>query len=322
METFLREIYPVGHGGFAFEKIGNYSIVFDCGSKTSPARVSQYINHVKHIVNGEIDRLYISHFDKDHVNSIHELIDVVGVKTAVIPYIPDEYTVIYDAMTRNAYSSMRRILFNRELEVVELSRVIVTQLSNWEWIAKPMLSTSDWTMLGDELAEQGINKSFLQDPGYVNDNKKTINNCFKKVFGSKGPNSKGLILLSQKVNGVVLYNLLAANSLLEHVIETGAFYTGDANLISPSCVAEVQTFLQEHFSERVLLLQIPHHGSCSNSGIHFDLQYPATYYYFHDITAKRFCKNTILYNSLKHTNSLLEVKDVDADIICQKIELV
>lgn len=322
MESFLREIYPVGHGGFSFERIGNYSVVFDCGSKTSPARVSQYINRLKDIVNGKIDRLYISHFDKDHVNSIHELIDVIGVKAAVIPYIPDEYAVIYNAMTGNAYSTMRRVLFNRELDVVALLQEAVTRLSGWEWIAKPMLSTTEWTKLGNELEKQGLQEDLLQDPEYVNENKKTINNCFKKLFGSKGPNSKGLILLSQKTNGVVLYNLVTANALSEHVIGTSALYTGDANMISPSCVTEVQTFLREHFRGQLSLVQIPHHGSCSNSGAHFDLQYPAKYYYFHDITSKRFRKNTILYNSLKHTNSLLEVKDVDGDIICQRIELV
>lgn len=324
MEIFIREIYPVGHGGFALERVGNYSMVFDCGSKTNPTRVSQYINELKYKVDGKIDKLYISHFDKDHVNSIQELINEVGIKEAVIPYIPNDYTVVYNAMTGGAYSSMRRALSIRGIEVVELLEESVNQAifdttSRWEWIAKPMLSYSDWTILGNELAKQGLEKGLLQDPKYVNEKKKTINECFKIVFGAKGPNSKGLILLSQKIKGHELSNLAIMNNVIKNTKGTGALYTGDANLISSQYVTDAQMFLQRRFREKLFLVQIPHHGSRSNSGVNFDVQFLARYYFFHDTTSKRIEKNRLLYQSLTRTNSLLNVRDVDTDIICQRI---
>lgn len=41
-----RILYPVGQGGFAFEHIDGVSIIYDCGSDTSPKRVEMYIDQL------------------------------------------------------------------------------------------------------------------------------------------------------------------------------------------------------------------------------------------------------------------------------------
>jgi glyoxylase-like metal-dependent hydrolase (beta-lactamase superfamily II) len=175
MITFERVIFPVGQGGFAYENIGGYSIVFDCGSKSpkSESKVPKYINDLRAKQNDKIDRLYISHFDKDHVDGITELIDIVGVKRAVIPYVPVAFRVAYNAITDGAYSSIREIITGREIGLDELSDERNDNTDVWEWISKPMLTMEDWEVLGHIFDREGIDSNMLHDPMYIDQNKKT-----------------------------------------------------------------------------------------------------------------------------------------------------
>ncbi len=107
MTHFIRCLFPVGHGGFAAEVINdNYLTVFDCGSDVCPVRVSHYIDAIKARALGPVNRLFISHFDKDHVNCIRELIDKIGVREAVVPSVPKEMRFVYNTYTNGAYFSI------------------------------------------------------------------------------------------------------------------------------------------------------------------------------------------------------------------------
>lgn len=315
MTTFVREIYPVGHGGFAFERIGGYSIVFDCGASSSPARVSQYINHLSLLKTGPIDRLYISHFDRDHVNGISELINKVGVREVVVPAIPVQYRVVYDVVTSGAYSIIRNLLPQGEIRLVELEGENTIRKDIWEWIAKPMMTSVDWNNLDKEFCAKNLKINQLSDPVYVNVVKKIVNRCFKEVFGPQGPNSKGLVLLSQKMGGDTVCNTLSTNNNSHHLKATAAFYTGDANLKKKNNVSIVENFVCKHLRWPLALMQIPHHGSQSNASCCLNKYFPASFYYYQDQSSVRIQKNSVLYQSLMANNTLLNVRDVDSDLI-------
>lgn len=316
MVTFKREIYPVGQGGFAFESIGSYSVVFDCGSATSPKRVSQYIVSLKQKVNGKIDRLYLSHFDKDHVNSIKELIDVIGVKEAVIPLVPQEYKVIYDIATDGAYSSIMGVLSGQEtnVQLIEPQDNDVMVKDVWEWIAKPMITNDDWDQLSSQFESKGIVIGQLIDPNYVASVKDIIKRCFDSAF-RKRINSKGLILLSQNIGGLIINNKMEYNGSTRNICGTAALYLGDADTKTQKRIDTIKKFLSQNLNRPLVFIQIPHHGSQNNSSPTFNQDFPASYYYFNDISCERLKKNTVLFNTLSTAGVLLEVMDVDCEMI-------
>lgn len=96
MMKMIRTIQPVGQGGFyteMFQFDDKESLyVYDCGSATAgePERTIQSA-----IPDGtDIETLFISHFDKDHVNGIKELVSHRTIKKVVLPQI-DKYHWFY-----------------------------------------------------------------------------------------------------------------------------------------------------------------------------------------------------------------------------------
>lgn len=90
--------HAVGHGGFHTGAMGRGSArlrwIYDCGASRTEGlqRLSDEIG----ILAGElgdakrrIDLLFISHFDRDHVSGIVQLMSAVEVDTVVIPYLDD-----------------------------------------------------------------------------------------------------------------------------------------------------------------------------------------------------------------------------------------
>lgn len=99
-----RVIHPVGQGAFYSEKVRTngktLNIVYDCGSTTS-----YKVNRNKPILQAEIetfydkneniDVLFISHFDNDHVNGLKYLKEHCNIKRVVMPLIPTTARWIY-----------------------------------------------------------------------------------------------------------------------------------------------------------------------------------------------------------------------------------
>lgn len=81
--------HPVGQGLFYTGRIGLFNFVYDCGSDTDTRRLHRIIgNHSEH--SGRIDLLIISHFHRDHINGIPELMRSNHVGKVIIPYIQQE----------------------------------------------------------------------------------------------------------------------------------------------------------------------------------------------------------------------------------------
>ena len=87
-----RTFYPVGQGGFYSESFkaenNNFNVVYDCGSLSRD--VDKVISN-SFDKNEDIDILFISHFDSDHVNKINILKNSVGkIKTVIMPLLSEE----------------------------------------------------------------------------------------------------------------------------------------------------------------------------------------------------------------------------------------
>ncbi len=335
MAIHHRVIFPIGHGGFAFENIGNTNVIFDCGSDTAPARVEMYIDSLKAHGVTHIDYLFISHFDNDHVNALVYLKNHLTIKNVFVPMIPKEYQILYNVVTKGAYSAMMNIFQeDREIEIVEISDQVQRFDKNlptkplWEWDITNMLSIADLANLAKEMTNEGIDIDSLDDVDYVADFRKDINNAVISTFGPLGPNSKGLIVLSQKTqNAQVISNYLEQGSCCLHSVlsvanndATDCLYVGDAILSTKKNIIYVQNFIRRNnVIIPMLLMQIPHHGSQHNILNTFNTDFLAEYYFVHDISDTRIQKKVTVYNALHCKNQLLMVRDVCHDLIFGEI---
>jgi Cft2 family RNA processing exonuclease len=79
----VRTFHPIGQGAFYTERHESFNVVYDCGamplSNNSKSIVSSAFSK-----NDDIDILFISHFDYDHVSAISMLVkSVSSIKTVV-----------------------------------------------------------------------------------------------------------------------------------------------------------------------------------------------------------------------------------------------
>ena len=336
MATHYRVIFPVGHGGMAFESIDNCSVLYDCGSLSSPARVEMFIEMLKSHGVQHIDYLFISHFDQDHVNGLNALLNNnIFIKQAVMSYIPEMYRSVFNLVTRGAYNAIRNLILRLEGRVIEIGEERQDgihgrsfKLPLWEWTAESMLRNDDFNKLRDAFIRQRIDVAQLTDANYLNRWKKKINEAFKTVFGAQGPNAKGLIVLSQKTQNAQLIHAELQNAicyctpyypqrnLSASFKNTGCLYVGDSRIKTTAEINGIKEFLRKYLVEnQLLLMQLPHHGSVYNLKHDLHNQISADVYFVHDNTDSRIHRSQQLYNTLTATNKLYVVKDICSDLI-------
>ncbi|PGC09924.1 hypothetical protein COL99_24340 [Bacillus toyonensis] len=83
----------IGQGMFYTGQIADFNFVYDCGSESGKKMMNPAIKEYKSEFllepgkKGNLDMLVLSHFDKDHVNGVTELLNNFHVHTVVIPYL-------------------------------------------------------------------------------------------------------------------------------------------------------------------------------------------------------------------------------------------
>ncbi len=324
----MRFICPVGQGGLSIERIDDYVVVYDCGSISSPKMAEYCIDHLAHHTN-HVNLLFISHFDKDHVNTLRYLLSSVKVMCAVTPMIPDEMKWCYNIYTNGAYIAIMDLLeeYNTEMDRFynnENGEREYDYKSVWEWVSKSMITQTDFDVLKPKLISAGLVLNLVKNPNYVEKNKEIINNIFKDHFGGKGPNAKGLIMLSQRnKNTNTKKSIIVRDHLLPMPLGvvyksdmSSCLYVGDADMRNRQNNKTIQSFLGKYRTENMLqLMQIPHHGSRYNVGKNFENDYPALYYFLNDNTTKRLQGNKTLFKSLTSRKKLLVARDCCHDLI-------
>lgn len=92
MTHFTRTFHPVGQGAFYSETHDSdntrFTVVYDCGSQKDKAWLEQRVK--SGLGSLDVDILFISHFDKDHISGVKFL----KPKKIVIPFFSDEELII------------------------------------------------------------------------------------------------------------------------------------------------------------------------------------------------------------------------------------
>lgn len=107
----IRHIHPIGQGAFYTERFVDNNnttlanVVYDCGANKTLSNSSKKMIEFTFCEDDEIDVLFISHFDADHVNGIRTLIEnKVNIRYVIMPLLaPDEIkflSVIYNKVNR------------------------------------------------------------------------------------------------------------------------------------------------------------------------------------------------------------------------------
>jgi len=82
-----RTFFSVGQALFCREKVNNRTVMYDCGGQTE-AIVIGVIDTEYPVGNTDvIDALYISHYDKDHINGVFHLLNRVKVNHLFLPMV-------------------------------------------------------------------------------------------------------------------------------------------------------------------------------------------------------------------------------------------
>lgn len=108
MIKFTRTFHPVGQGAFYSEEFelpdnGRFRIVYDCGSKTLSK--SDLKRRIKSDFAGDmnVDILFISHFDEDHISGV----EFLKPKTVVVPFLSEAQILLltlYNRFQKGTYN--------------------------------------------------------------------------------------------------------------------------------------------------------------------------------------------------------------------------
>jgi hypothetical protein len=87
----VRTFHPIGQGAFYSERHESFNVVYDCGAMPLSKYAKDVVKNA-FTVEEDIDVLFISHFDYDHVSAIATLIKSVGhIRTVVLPLLDNSH---------------------------------------------------------------------------------------------------------------------------------------------------------------------------------------------------------------------------------------
>lgn len=260
------------------------SWVYDCGKKAFVKKIPN---------NRDLDFIFVSHFDADHVNGIADL--PIGKDTRIyIPYIPASVFVI--TLLRNIYS-FSGLLFMR--------RVYTEMIKEWREKGDETFVSQDDTLLFETMMNEG--KVLIVEEGQsVTDVSQNIpweffaatyidpyilvhiNNLYQQIVSANGMSFQNAIkqrLNAQRknyfiglkglyrglycngtkadVNNIISMNVYAGPTdvcLDNHLKKSGWLHTGDSCFHLP-CILDYFLKMFRNYESRVAVLSLPHHGS-------------------------------------------------------------
>lgn len=131
--NFQYRFHPAGQGIFAsgtvlaLSESGEsppFHWIFDCGS-TAPTVLIPIVERYRDLIlSGHLDLLCISHFDKDHVSGLGDLLKDLDVDTVVMPYWSPIERLIVAASVKNPGGEYIELLGNPVAFVLERARSI------------------------------------------------------------------------------------------------------------------------------------------------------------------------------------------------------
>ena len=248
----------VGQGLFYHGRIGGFNFVYDCGS-TSPLR-NQYLNNCiqsEFLPNEDIEYVFISHLDEDHINGYNLLRRYANVKRLILPYLGNNKLFAYlflrclcdedDELFQHIYTQY--LEFNQSYEVDD-NYLAKRKINEKKWVfncfskfVPNSVSTAfvdDVTFLISKslgykvILNQSVIKQYIDRFGF-----KYIKERYKKHFGKM--NATSMCLLHHPDIDYDNISLL----------------TGDA-VFDSGMLKFVNDYLNDHF---IRYFQVPHHGA-------------------------------------------------------------
>ena len=115
----MRKFHNVGEALFVVEKIDKYNFVYDCGGQG----ISSVENAIKNAFEKDekIEAVFISHYDADHINGLHFLLQYCKVKRLILPMMTD--TIKFILLFLQVYEgNMEDFIINPEEYVRKISQ--------------------------------------------------------------------------------------------------------------------------------------------------------------------------------------------------------
>lgn len=302
----LRTIHPIGQGGFTSEEhiLGNESRVFvyDCGTSSNKNNAVLYVKNI-FPKNTEIEALFISHFDSDHVNLIPTLQKTYRIKNVFLPIIDSvEKSLLLKLLESNLHDLIENpnVFFDDNTKIFRIdadeiaSEVnansetgegefelnvpannhevlqngsLISLGKHWEFILFNIHSKKRYCQLQSLLKEYGIT---VTDKNFSHAELEKFKNLYKQLEGSINSNS------------MIVYSGVASkakHSYFYHCPEfyfhrypyvcnyaPAALYSGDYDCEQ---VNQLSSRLGDDRLSKIHLVQIPHHGS--KNGLKQDL---------------------------------------------------
>lgn len=304
--VIIRTIHPVGQGAFYSERFidkeenSQYLMVYDCGS-SSPKKLQNEIS--SSIRQGEtINVLFISHFDRDHVNGLAHLMNRCTIKKVVMPlisptdrwfYLLDLPSSLYDIILNpqaffdganivyvNSITEDETAVVDEPININESSLTTIASgtklfsscIADWCYIPFNFDEANRRNLLKANLFEYNIDITSLEgcDLKYITENREIIKKAYQKVCVD-GANKTSLILYS----GPTLKRLVCKwwsrniwSRCCEEMIDNAAcLYLGDTDLNQQRKNNSILYDLYFAFGDigrNIGTIQLPHHGSIKN----------------------------------------------------------
>lgn len=298
MKKVKRNFYKVGNGLFAMEHTNGLTSVYDCGS-TSQACIDKAIDRAMINYRDPIDNLFISHFDKDHVNGLLKLLNNYSVTRVILPLIPNITRVVNSSSVRTGFQS--DFIIDPETFIQEVSpktNVVFVEASNLNDENNEMQNNNprinlEAIEIGTKLQGK-FQECVLNGWMYVIYNRRTLTDAEIAIFMGKlgltinattddiiavlkrkGVNLKDSlksVFTPQEISDINDYSMVVWSGM-EGCMGLGCLYMGDYNAMKywrelNSVYKRLKVYTE--------IIQIPHHGSrrnfnleiCSHNSIH------------------------------------------------------
>ena len=107
----MRTFYEVGEGLFTVERVAGFNFVYDCGGQrfddNNGGKGIRTIVKETFSEGEEIEAVFISHYDNDHINGIYTLLTHCKVKRLILPMMSDLQRCWY--IVTQIYNSVLRL---------------------------------------------------------------------------------------------------------------------------------------------------------------------------------------------------------------------
>lgn len=272
-----RTFHNVGQALFCIEQVGGFTIVYDCGGNNK--EVVNAAIHRSFKANDTIDIVFLSHYDRDHVNGIFELLNFCNVSHLILPMVSNLRRFLsFEGMQddssdvelfcedaeeyMNLHNLRTKVHYVTETEDDDEKRTI-----NYENLPREIPSGAkirkndiDWTYVvyNRRLMNKDEEKRFFEALGLssiatfasIKDAWKKVNLAIKKAL------EKINIIKIEDINdySMTIYSGCSRN-------KCGCLYLGDYNALA---------YFEELFEAykevwpTIDIIQIPHHGSLKN----------------------------------------------------------